>query len=217
MNTESLRAQSQLSAEEKLSRSPAINESRLLEAQKMLKEEMDAVKRHLFAQAKSVDAFNRTVILLERERSQQFNKIRAFQEELRRLGQVIDRQNQDSQLEKRFQGLSQELSGKLLFLRGLIEQRTTHRLPLPPQHLQTPLPGCSPGLPLCESQTLEALGDLTQEIFESKKFLWEELESIRAEIDDIKQKLSKYSFISMATESINPLLTWMHQPGYRSA
>ncbi|XP_058863152.1 uncharacterized protein LOC117402124 [Acipenser ruthenus] len=186
MNTERLRAYSQLSADEngdtRPSPSPGINETQLFEAQKMLKDDLEAVKRHLFAQAKSVEAFNRTITLLERERSQQFNKIRAFQEELRRLGQVVDRQNQDSQLEKRFQALSQELSGKLLFLRGLIEQGTT-------QHLQTPLPGCSPGLPLCDSQRQEALNDITQEISESKKFLWEEMEAIRAEIDDIKQKL----------------------------
>ncbi|XP_058864027.1 coiled-coil domain-containing protein 159-like [Acipenser ruthenus] len=214
MNTERLRAYSQLSADEngdtRPSPSPGINETQLFEAQKMLKDDLEAVKRHLFAQAKSVEAFNRTITLLERERSQQFNKIRAFQEELRRLGQVVDRQNQDSQLEKRFQALSQELSGKLLFLRGLIEQGTT-------QHLQTPLPGCSPGLPLCDSQRQEALNDITQEISESKKFLWEEMEAIRAEIDDIKQKLSKYSFISMATESINPLLSWIYQCSYRSS
>ncbi|KAK1153913.1 coiled-coil domain-containing protein 159-like [Acipenser oxyrinchus oxyrinchus] len=187
MNTERLRAYSQLSADENgdtqtKTRELCLIETQLFEAQKMLKDDLEAVKRHLFAQAKSVEAFNRTITLLERERSQQFNKIRAFQEELRRLGQVVDRQNQDSQLEKRFQVLSQELSGKLLFLRGLIEQGTTHQL-------QTPLPGCSPGLPLCDSQRQEALNDITQEISESKKFLWEEMEAIRAEIDDIKQKL----------------------------
>ncbi|KAK6468740.1 coiled-coil domain-containing protein 159-like [Huso huso] len=187
MNTERLRAYSQLSADENGDTQTetwelCLTETQLFEAQKMLKDDLEAVKRHLFAQAKSVEAFNRTITLLERERSQQFNKIRAFQEELRRLGQVVDRQNQDSQLEKRFQALSQELSGKLLFLRGLIEEGTT-------QHLQTPLPGCSPGLPLCDSQQQEALNDITQEISESKKFLWEEMEAIRAEIDDIKQKL----------------------------
>ncbi|KAK1153837.1 coiled-coil domain-containing protein 159-like [Acipenser oxyrinchus oxyrinchus] len=188
MNTERLRAYSQLSADENRdtqtkTRELCLIETQLFEAQKMLKDDLEAVKRHLFAQTKSVEAFNRTITLLERERSQQFNKIRAFQEELCRLGQVVDRQNQDSQLEKRFQVLSQELSRKLLFLRGLIEQRTTHRL-------QTPLPGCSPGLPLCDSQQQEALNDITQEISESKKFLWEEMEAIRAEIDDIKQNLS---------------------------
>ncbi|KAM6216774.1 coiled-coil domain-containing protein 159 [Rhynchocyon petersi] len=137
------------------------------EAQKQLRLELESLKSQLQAQTKAFEFLNHSVTMLEKESCLQQIKIQQLEE-------VLNPTSCQTQKELHKRGLEQgrqELYGALA--QGL-------------QGLQKTL---KDNEEMQQARTTRCLQLLAQEIQDSKKFLWEELELIREEVTFIYQKL----------------------------
>ncbi|XP_013005573.2 coiled-coil domain-containing protein 159 isoform X2 [Cavia porcellus] len=137
------------------------------ESQKLLRCELESLKSQLQAQTKAFEFLNHSVTMLEKESCLQQIKIQQLEEVLNPMARQGDKEGHKWDTEQS----RQELYGALAQgLRGL--QRTLRDS----EELQ-------------RSRTTHCLQLLANEIRDSKKFLWEELELVREEVTFIYQKL----------------------------
>ncbi|TFK01407.1 Golgi to ER traffic protein 4-like protein [Platysternon megacephalum] len=139
----------------------------LPDSQKILKNELEIIKSQLQAQAKAFEALSHSVSLLEQESSLQQRKIQQLEEELSRAcgpaqGEMFERLV-DGKILEVWAAMAKEVEG----LQESLLERPDHRM----------------------IQRGDSLENLSLEILESKKFLWEELESVQGEMRRIHQKL----------------------------
>ncbi|XP_069088936.1 coiled-coil domain-containing protein 159-like isoform X1 [Pleurodeles waltl] len=126
--------------------------------------DLAAINNQLASQAKIIASLNQTVMRLEKDREHQRQRIHSLEEEVQRL-QNTARSSSDAVLERRMEDLRRELSSELRHLRE--------------QVLEIPDRGQSSVL------------NLIEEINESKRTIWKESESVRREIDQLKQKIRR--------------------------
>ncbi|XP_021499524.2 coiled-coil domain-containing protein 159 isoform X2 [Meriones unguiculatus] len=138
------------------------------DSQKLLRCELDSLRSQLQAQTKAFEFLNHSVTMLEKESCLQQIKIQQLEEALRPLS----RQGEKGSCKwSKEQCRQQDLYGVLAQgLQGL--QKTMKE-----------------GEELQQARTTRCLQLLAQEIRDSKKFLWEELELVREEVTFIYQKL----------------------------
>ncbi|XP_066201936.1 coiled-coil domain-containing protein 159 [Saccopteryx leptura] len=137
------------------------------DTQKLLRCELESLKNQLQAQTKAFEFLNHSVTMLEKESCLQQIKIQQLEELLSPTSLQTEKEGQKWGTE---QG-RQELYGALA--QGLQELKKTLR--------------DSEGVQW--ARTSHCLQLLAQEIRDSKKFLWEELELVREEVTFIYQKL----------------------------
>ncbi|XP_008572018.1 PREDICTED: coiled-coil domain-containing protein 159 [Galeopterus variegatus] len=135
--------------------------------QKLLRCELESLRSQLQAQTKAFEFLNHSVTLLEKESCLQQIKIQQLEEVLSPLGRQGEKEGHKWGME---QG-RQELYGALA--QGLQGLQKTLR---DSEEVQ-------------RARTTRCLQLLAQEIRDSKKFLWEELELVREEVTFIYQKL----------------------------
>lgn len=135
---------------------------------RMSLKDLAAINDQLTSQAKSIASLNQTVLRLEKDREYQRQRIQSLEEEVQRL-QNTTRSTSDVVLERRLEDLRRELSSELRHLRE--------------QVLEIPDRGTTLG----QSSVL----NLMEEINESKRTTWKECESVRREIDQLKQKIRR--------------------------
>lgn len=132
---------------------------------KLLRCELESLKNQLHAQTKAFEFLNHSVTLLEKESCLQQIKIQQLEEVLNPTSRQTEghKWGMEQEQQELYGALAQGLQGLQKTLRDSEEEqqaRTTHCLQL-----------------------------LAQEIRDSKKFLWEELELVREEVTFIYQKL----------------------------
>nr|XP_042136467.1 coiled-coil domain-containing protein 159 isoform X2 [Peromyscus maniculatus bairdii] len=137
------------------------------DAQKLLRCELESLRTQLQAQTKAFEFLNHSVTMLEKESCLQQIKIQQLEEVLSPTSRQGEKEGQKWGTEQS----RQELYGALA--QGL-------------QGLQKTL---RDGEEMQRSRTARCLQLLAQEIRDSKKFLWEELELVREEVTFIYQKL----------------------------
>ncbi|XP_031200715.1 coiled-coil domain-containing protein 159 isoform X4 [Mastomys coucha] len=137
------------------------------DSQKLLRCELESLRTQLQAQSKAFEFLNHSVTMLEKESCLQQIKIQQLEEVL----SPTSRQGEKDGRKRSTEHGLQELYGALA--QGL-------------QGLQKTL---KEGEELQRSRTTRCLQLLAQEIRDSKKFLWEELELVREEVTFIYQKL----------------------------
>ncbi|XP_068939126.1 coiled-coil domain-containing protein 159 isoform X2 [Petaurus breviceps papuanus] len=137
------------------------------DSQKLLRTDLDCLKSQLQAQTKAFEFLNHSVTLLEKESSHQRVKI----QELEEVMSLSCCPAQDDLIRRGAELGRQELWWALA--RGLQEVKENLR---GSEEVQ-------------QGRTIRSLLQLGQEIRESKKFLWEELEMLQEEVTYIHQKL----------------------------
>ncbi|XP_077716008.1 coiled-coil domain-containing protein 159 isoform X3 [Canis aureus] len=137
------------------------------DSQKLLRCELESLKSQLQAQTKAFEFLNHSVTMLEKESCLQQIKIQQLEEVLSPMSRLTEKEGHKWGLE---QG-QQELYGALA--QGLQGLQKTLR---DSEEVQ-------------RARTTRCLQLLAQEIRDSKKFLWEELELVREEVTFIYQKL----------------------------
>ncbi|XP_034366155.1 coiled-coil domain-containing protein 159 isoform X6 [Arvicanthis niloticus] len=137
------------------------------DSQKLLRCELESLRTQLQAQSKAFEFLNHSVTMLEKESCLQQIKIQQLEEVLNPTSRQGEKDGRKWSTE---QG-QQELYGALA--QGLRELQKTLK----------------EGEELQRARTTRCLQLLAQEIRDSKKFLWEELELVREEVTFIYQKL----------------------------
>ncbi|XP_044299316.1 coiled-coil domain-containing protein 159 isoform X3 [Varanus komodoensis] len=129
------------------------------ESQVVLKNDLELIKAQLHAQTNAFQALSHSITLLEQESHQQQGRIK--------------------ELEEAVQLASHSVPGEMLD--GLMESRIQEVWKLMSKEVE--------GLQDSMIQKESSMKNLTQEVLESKKFLWEELEAVQGELQHIHQKL----------------------------
>ncbi|XP_073743725.1 coiled-coil domain-containing protein 159 isoform X4 [Callorhinus ursinus] len=137
------------------------------DSQKLLRCELESLKSQLQAQTKAFEFLNHSVTMLEKESCLQQIKIQQLEEVLSPMSRQTEKEGHKWGME---QG-RQELYGALA--EGLLGLQKT----------------LSDSEEVQRARTTRCLQLLAQEIRDSKKFLWEELELVREEVTFIYQKL----------------------------
>ncbi|XP_076977863.1 coiled-coil domain-containing protein 159 isoform X1 [Tamandua tetradactyla] len=148
-------------------KSKAKSTTMIPDSQKILRFELESLKNQLQAQAKAFEFLNHSVTMLEKESCLQQIKIQQLEEMLSPMSCQAQKELHKWGLE---QG-RQELYGALA--QGLQGLQKTLR---DSEEVQ-------------QARTARCLQLLAQEVRDSKKFLWEELELVREEVTFIYQKL----------------------------
>ncbi|XP_014652436.1 PREDICTED: coiled-coil domain-containing protein 159 isoform X1 [Ceratotherium simum simum] len=137
------------------------------DSQKLLRCELESLKTQLQAQTKAFEFLNHSVTMLEKESCLQQIKIQQLEEVLSPLNHQTDKEGHkwgtEQGREELYGALAQGLQGLRKTLRDSEEGQ--------------------------RARTTRCLQLLAQEIRDSKKFLWEELELLREEVTFIYQKL----------------------------
>ncbi|XP_069460257.1 coiled-coil domain-containing protein 159-like isoform X2 [Ambystoma mexicanum] len=137
------------------------------ESQKELKNEVEDLRLQLQAQQKVVECLNQSVTMLQQESCQQLRKIQRLEEEVKRIGGPQQEDKLECLMDQKIQDVWRSMAKEVSHLQEYIKQRAD--------------------IELCNRN--EAVENLAQEIQESKKFLWEELESLRADLEQVQVKL----------------------------
>ncbi|XP_069498477.1 rho GTPase-activating protein gacN-like isoform X4 [Ambystoma mexicanum] len=134
----------------------------------MPSEDLAAMSSQLQSQAKTIMSLNQAVKRLEKEREFQHQRIQSLEEDVQRL-QSSARGASDAALERKMEDLRRELSSQLWSLRE--------------QVLEIPDRGMTRGQ--------SSVTTLIEEVNQSKRTVWKECESVRREIDQMKQKIRR--------------------------
>nr|XP_054529739.1 coiled-coil domain-containing protein 159 isoform X17 [Pan troglodytes] len=171
------------------------------DSQKLLRCELESLKSQLQAQTKAFEFLNHSVTMLEKESCLQQIKIQQLEEVLSPTGRQGEKEEHRWGME---QG-RQELYGALT--QGLQGLEKTLR---DSEEMQ-------------RARTTRCLQLLAQEIRDSKKFLWEELELVREEVTFIYQKLQAQedeiseNLVNIQKMQKTQILTKMKQQGHETA
>uniref|UniRef100_UPI00398E7D05 coiled-coil domain-containing protein 159-like isoform X2 n=1 Tax=Pristiophorus japonicus TaxID=55135 RepID=UPI00398E7D05 len=138
---------------------------------KHLTDELEVIKFHIEVQTRTIESLNQTVSLLAKERSHHQQQIRLLEAEVRRLSMCsnIEEDRINLMIDRKIDDWKKELSSNLT--------KTQELSQLVVDKVQT-------------TETSSQAEELAAEIHESKKFLWEECESLRKEIEQINRKLT---------------------------
>ncbi|XP_064238211.1 coiled-coil domain-containing protein 159 [Aotus nancymaae] len=178
------------------------------DSQKLLRCELESLKSQLQAQTKAFEFLNHSVTVLEKESCLQQIKIQQLEEVLSPTGRQGEKEGHKSgpSLEQ----VQQELYGALAQgLQGL--EKTLHNS----EEVQ-------------HARTIHCLQLLAQEIHDSKKFLWEELElvweeatciyqKLQAQEDEISENLVNIQKMQKTQVKCRKILTKMKQQGYETS
>ncbi|XP_045847295.1 coiled-coil domain-containing protein 159 isoform X2 [Meles meles] len=176
------------------------------DSQKLLRCELESLKAQLQAQTKAFEFLNHSVTMLEKESCLQQVKIQQLEEVLSPISRQTEKEGPKWGVE---QG-HQELYGALA--QGL-------------QGLQKTLRDSED---VQRTRTTRCLQLLAQEIRDSKKFLWEELELVREEVtfiyqklqaqeDEITENLVNIQKMQKTQVKCRKVLTKMKQQGYETS
>ncbi|XP_078285404.1 coiled-coil domain-containing protein 159-like isoform X2 [Rhinoraja longicauda] len=138
---------------------------------KNLIEELEVIKFHIEVQTRTIESLNQTVSLLAKERSHHQQQIRLLEAEVRRLSMCsnIEEDRINLMIDRKIEDWKKELCPNPNKSQDLIQQAEIQ------------------GQSMDTSNHTE---ELATEIHESKKFLWEECESLHKEIEQINRKLT---------------------------
>ncbi|KAK2488433.1 hypothetical protein MC885_002757, partial [Smutsia gigantea] len=137
------------------------------DAQTFLQCELESLKRQLQAQTKAFEFLNHSVTMLEKESCLQQIKIQQLEEALSPASRHTEKEGHKWDVEQGRQELNGALAQGLQGLQETLQDSEEVRW----------------------ARTTRCLQLLAQEIRDSKKFLWEELELVREEVICIYQKL----------------------------
>ncbi|XP_051012009.1 coiled-coil domain-containing protein 159 isoform X2 [Acomys russatus] len=137
------------------------------DSQKLLRSELESLRTQLQAQTKAFEFLNHSVTMLEKESCLQQIKIQQLEEVLSPVGRQGEKESHNWDSEQIRQELYEALTQGLQGLQKTLRE----------------------GEELQQARTTRSLKLLAQEIRDSKKFLWEELELVREEVTFIYQKL----------------------------
>ncbi|XP_060710896.1 myosin-13 isoform X2 [Hemiscyllium ocellatum] len=138
---------------------------------KNLMDELEVIKFHIEVQTRTIESLNQTVSLLAKERSHHQQQIRLLEAEVRRLSMSsnIEEDRINLVIDRKIEDWKKELSSSLTKIQEPVQQMENQ--------VQT-------------TDSSNHTEELAAEIHESKKFLWEECESLRKEIEQINRKLT---------------------------
>ncbi|XP_078540295.1 coiled-coil domain-containing protein 159-like [Lissotriton helveticus] len=137
------------------------------DSQKDLRNEVEELRLQLQAQQKVVECLNQSISMLQQESCQQLRKIQRLEEEVKRIGSPASEDKLECLMDQKIQDVWRSMAKEVSHLQEYIKQRAD--------------------IEQCNRN--EAVENLSQEIQESKKFLWEELESLRADLEQVQVKL----------------------------
>ncbi|XP_044110099.1 coiled-coil domain-containing protein 159 isoform X2 [Neovison vison] len=176
------------------------------DSQKLLRCELESLKAQLQAQTKAFEFLNHSVTMLEKESCLQQIKIQQLEEVLSPISRQTEKEGPKWGVEQGRQelygALAQGLQGLQKTLRDSEEVQRT--------------------------RTTRCLQLLAQEIRDSKKFLWEELELVREEVtfiyqklqaqeDEITENLVNIQKMQKTQVKCRKVLTKMKQQGYETS
>ncbi|XP_042191279.1 centrosomal protein of 112 kDa isoform X2 [Callorhinchus milii] len=130
------------------------------------REELTDIYRKLQSQGRAIQSLHQNLMRVEAEKEYQQQKIRSLEEEIRRIHSRPDDRSLDFQLERKMEEWRREVSNEIYSLREQVQRQRDG--------------GFSHG-----STTIT---NVMQEVRESKRELYEEFESLRREIDNLKHK-----------------------------
>ncbi|XP_042304121.1 coiled-coil domain-containing protein 159 [Sceloporus undulatus] len=131
----------------------------LTESQMILKNDLELIKAQLYAQTKAFQALSHSITLLEQESNQQQNRIKELEGEVQFARHSAPEETIDGLMQRRIQEVWRAMAKEVEGLQGSMIQKES------------------------------SVENLSQEVLESKKFLWEELEAVQGELRRIHQKL----------------------------
>ncbi|XP_056389074.1 myosin-2 heavy chain, non muscle-like isoform X2 [Hyla sarda] len=123
----------------------------------------------LLAQAKMITSLHQAIGRLERDRDLHIQRIQSLEDEVRRHGASRGPDTSESLLERKMEGLRQELSSELRHLEDRVRDSTTR----------------------VSSPSLRSAASVLQEVNETKKLIWKEYESLRRDTDYMHQRLRR--------------------------
>lgn len=130
-------------------------------------EDMVTLSSQLLSQAKMITSLHQAIGRLERDRDHHVQRIQSLEEEVRRLAAVRGDVT-ESLLDRRVEGLRQEMSCELRHLQDMVRD--------PPR---------------VASPSLRSASSILQEVNEHKRLLWKEYESLRRDTDYLHQRLRR--------------------------
>ncbi|XP_056389073.1 myosin-2 heavy chain, non muscle-like isoform X1 [Hyla sarda] len=132
-------------------------------------EDMVNLSSQLLAQAKMITSLHQAIGRLERDRDLHIQRIQSLEDEVRRHGASRGPDTSESLLERKMEGLRQELSSELRHLEDRVRDSTTR----------------------VSSPSLRSAASVLQEVNETKKLIWKEYESLRRDTDYMHQRLRR--------------------------
>ncbi|XP_040190793.1 uncharacterized protein LOC120923002 [Rana temporaria] len=130
-------------------------------------EDMVTLSSQLLSQAKMITSLHQAIGRLERDRDLHVQRIQSLEEEVRRLAAVRGDVT-ESLLDRRMEGLRQEMSCELRHLQDMVRET-----------------------PRVASPSLRSTSSILQEVNENKRLLWKEYESLRRDSDYLHQRLRR--------------------------
>ncbi|XP_068098624.1 coiled-coil domain-containing protein 159 isoform X2 [Hyperolius riggenbachi] len=131
-------------------------------------EDLVTLSSQLLSQAKMITSLHQAIGRLERDRDHHLQRIQGLEEEVRRLsaarGDVTE-----SLLDRKVEGLRQELSSELRHLQDRVREPS----------------------PRVSSPSLRSTSSVLQEVNENKRLIWKEYESLRRDMDYLHQRLRR--------------------------
>ncbi|XP_061438239.1 coiled-coil domain-containing protein 159 [Rhineura floridana] len=124
-----------------------------------LKNELELIKAELHAQTKAFQTLSHSITLLEQESNQQQSRIKELEEEIQFTACSPRGETFDGLMQRRIQEVWKVMAQEVQGLQGSMIEKAN------------------------------SMDNLSQEVLESKKFLWEELEAVQGELRRIHQKL----------------------------
>ncbi|XP_058028861.1 coiled-coil domain-containing protein 159 [Ahaetulla prasina] len=129
------------------------------ESQLVLKNDVELIRAQLYAQTEAFQALSHSITLLEQESNYQQGRINALEEEVKFAAHLSRGEKFDDLIQKKIQELWRTMTKEVEGLQSSMVQKQS------------------------------SMEKLSQDVLESKKFLWEELESVQGELRRIHQKL----------------------------
>ncbi|XP_036445862.1 uncharacterized protein LOC118821386 [Colossoma macropomum] len=144
--------------------------------------DIERLRAEIDLQAKVIDSLSKTIAVLEAERSQTVSALSHLQAGLYDMARQLKGQN----LEKRFEALRFEVTTELHYLRSLL-------LPWPGLGPCCPSTSCS-SLHPTKLRNQAAINHISQELYHSRRILWEQIGELRKAVHRIQVQLSKFRF-----------------------
>ncbi|XP_073400541.1 coiled-coil domain-containing protein 159 [Dendrobates tinctorius] len=132
-------------------------------------EDMVSLSSQLLSQAKMITSLHQAIGRLERDHDLHIHRIQSLEDEVQRLAAARGLDVSESVLERKMDGLRQELSSELRRLETRVRDSTT----------------CG------SSSSLRSATSISQEMSETKRLICEEFESLRRDTDHMRQRLRR--------------------------
>ncbi|KAG9469725.1 hypothetical protein GDO78_019801 [Eleutherodactylus coqui] len=140
-----------------------------LHAVQVTSEDMVNLSSQLLSQAKMITSLHQAIGRLERDRDLHLQRIQSLEDEVRRFGASRGADVSEAHLERKIEGLRQELSSELRHLEDRVRDSATR--------------GSSP--------SLRSAASILQEVNETKRLIWKEYECLRRDSDYMRQRLRR--------------------------